>query len=281
MHTGYHSPDVRPKTLGPRSAELLTALHEHRKLIFTLEDVREFTTAPPAAARSLVAKMVRRGLASRLKGGLFALVPFELGRERQYLGNPHLVARALVGGDDYYLSHASAMEIHGMTTQPQLVVYTTSWHSFRGRTIHGMEFKFVLCGKGDFFGVIRHWVDKTEQIAVSDLERTVIDGLKQPAYCGGFSEVAKGFWMRRSDIDVEKLVGYALRLDIGAVIRRLGFLLETSSVDAPQQIERLQRKLTATYHLLDPTLPAEGRRVARWRLRLNVTPDELVASRNT
>ena len=87
--------------------------------------------------------------------------------------------------------------------------------------------------------------------------------------------------MRRSDIDVEKLVGYALRLDIGAVIRRLGFLLETSSVDAPQQIERLQRKLTATYHLLDPTLPAEGRRVARWRLRLNVTPDELVASRNT
>jgi predicted transcriptional regulator of viral defense system len=281
VQSHYNSSLDGTKTLGPRSAELVTALYDHRKPIFTMGDVRDLTGAQPSAACSLVGKMVRRGLATRLKGGLFLLVPFELGRERQYLGNPYLVARALAGGDDYYLSHASAMEIHGMTTQPRLVIYTTSWHSFRGRTILGTEFKFVLCRKSDFFGVIRRWVDKTEQVAVSDLERTVIDGLKQPTYCGGFSEVAKGFWMRRSDVDIEKLVGYALRLDVGAVIRRLGFLLETSSVDAPQQIERLQRKLTATYHLLDPTLPAEGRRVARWRLRLNVTPDELVAARNT
>jgi predicted transcriptional regulator of viral defense system len=39
--------------------------------------------------------------------------------------------------------------------------------------------------------------------------------------------------------------------------------------------------LTATYHLLDPGLSAAGRRLSRWRLRLNVDPDELDAVRGT
>jgi predicted transcriptional regulator of viral defense system len=33
--------------------------------------------------------------------------------------------------------------------------------------------------------------------------------------------------------------------------------------------------LTATYQRLDPLLPAEGVFLSRWRLQLNVTPEEL------
>src|SRR4029077_1416636 len=98
----------------------------------------------------------------------------------------------LADGPDYYLSHASAMDIHGMLTQPQLVVYTTSPRPLRGRTILGTKFRFVRCKRRHLFGVAQHWVDKTEQVPVSDLERTVIDGLKQPGNCGGFSEGATG-----------------------------------------------------------------------------------------
>jgi hypothetical protein len=74
------------------------------------------------------------------------------------------------------------------------------------------------------------------------------------------------------------MVGYALRLGVGAVIRRLGFLLEVSGVDAPKELKRLRSELTASYHLLDPTLPPEGRRVSRWKLRLNVGVDEIQAA---
>lgn len=42
-----------------------------------------------------------------------------------------------------------------------------------------------------------HWIDETEKVVVSDLERTVIDDLKQPEYYARFSEVATGFWKRR------------------------------------------------------------------------------------
>jgi predicted transcriptional regulator of viral defense system len=120
-----------------------------------------------------------------------------------------------------------------------------------------------------------HWTTKSRKVKVSDLERTVIDGLRQSEYCGGFSEVAKGFWMRRQDMDVKTLVEYALMLDIGAVYRRLGYLLELFESAASDQLELLQKKLTATYVLLDPAMPVEGKFLARWRLRLNVSPDEI------
>jgi predicted transcriptional regulator of viral defense system len=83
--------------------------------------------------------------------------------------------------------------------------------------------------------------------------------------------------MRRDAIAVTKLVDYALRLGVGAVVRRLGFLLETFEVDAPAEIERLRTALTATYDPLDPLMPAEGPWNSRWRVRVNVEPEELRA----
>jgi predicted transcriptional regulator of viral defense system len=267
--------NYRFKTLGSQAARLVTALHERERRIFTLAEVAEITGLKEASARSFARKLVDRGVAARLRSGLFILVPFELGREREYLGNPYLVARELIRGKAYYLSHASAMDIHGMLTQPRLVVYVTSPLPQRGRTVLGTEFRFVRCKPSHFFGTTEHWVDKQEKVVVSDLERTVLDGLRQPEYCGGFTEVAKGFWMRRAEMEVKKLVEYALRLDIGAVIRRLGYLLEAYGIDTPEGIERLRSGLTATYLLLDPLLPPEGKFLARWRLRLNVSPEEI------
>jgi predicted transcriptional regulator of viral defense system len=252
-------------------------LHERGRTLFTHADVAAITKLEAKSARNLTAGLVNRGLATRLKPGLFILVPFELGRAREYLGNPYVVARELADTPDYYVSHASAMDLHQMVTQPQLAVYVTSPKAIRPRTVLGTEFRFVRCKAEDVFGVVEHWATKTERVRASDLERTVIDGLKQPEYCGGFTEVAKGYWMRRDAIAVGKLVDYALRLNIGAVIRRLGFLLETFEVDAVAEVERLRTHLTASYMLLDPLLPAEGPYQARWRLRLNVGPDELRA----
>jgi predicted transcriptional regulator of viral defense system len=42
-------------------------------------------------------------------------------------------------------------------------------------------------------------------VNVSDIERAAIDGLHFSAYCGGVTEVAKGLWMRRNDVEPEHL----------------------------------------------------------------------------
>jgi len=270
----YNQP---PKTLGNQAGRLVTELHERGKTIFSYDDVEDITGLSSKSSRSLILRMVNRGVVTRLKAGLFILVPFEMGREREYLGNSFVVARELYGTPDYYISHASAMEIHQMVTQPQLVVYTTTPKCRRPQFVLGTEFRFVRCKVEHFFGYADHWVTKTEKVQVSDLERTIVDGLKQPEYCGGFSEIAKGFWMRREDIDSGKLVDYALKINVGAVIRRLGFLLELFEIKASRELERLRERLTMTYSILDPIMPIEGKFFARWRLQLNVSPEEIEA----
>ena len=269
------------KTLGRRSARLVTGLYARDRRVFRPADVSEVTGLDLRLARDLADRLVERGIATRLRPGLYNLVPFELGDEREHMEHPFVVARELMRGRDYYLSHASAMDAHQMTTQPQLVVYVTSPHQMRGVSILGTEYRFVRCKQDQFFGVESYWGSGHEQVSVSDLERTVVDGLRQPEYCGGITEVAKGLWMRRESVGVERLVGYALRLGVGAVTRRLGYLLEQYDLGLAEQIDRLREALTSTYVLLDPVLPAEGPYLARWRLRLNVSPEEIAAVGST
>ena len=86
-------------------------------------------------------------------------------------------------------------------------------------------------------------------------------------------------WMKRDTLNVERLINYALRLDVGAVLRRLGYLLEHYEMANETTLQPLLNKLSATYQRFDPVLPQEGTFLSRWRLRLNVSPEELDAVR--
>ena len=114
---------------------------------------------------------------------------------------------------------------------------------------------------------------------ISDMERTIIDGLRHPALIGGMTELAKGLWMKRDELKIEQLVDYARRIGVGAVVRRLGYLLEHFGLAEASALEPLRDMLTATYQRLDPLLPAEGAFLSRWRLQLNVTPEEFDTAR--
>ena len=124
---------------------------------------------------------------------------------------------------------------------------------------------------------MKHWVAGGISVEVSDPERTIIDGLAEPHYAGGIPEVAKAIQISRSTLDINRLIEYAKRLKSKAVARRLGYLLELYSLAPAELIEQLRSDLATSTELLDPTLPREGRRVRRWGLRLNVSPEELLA----
>jgi len=269
------------KTVGRQTARLLATLYDRAQSTFTLADAEKITGLSSNLASSLLHKAVGRGLVSRLKPGLFIIVPPELGSSAEYAGNPYLTAVRLAGEAPCFISHASAMEIHRMVTQPQLVVFASSLKRIRSRKLHGNEFRFVLIRPEQYFGIVKHWVTKQQTIDISGLERTVIDGLRQPEYCGGVTEVAKGLWMRHQDMRTAKLVDYALRLRVGAVSRRLGYLLDLYGMAPESELARLRASLTATYAPLDSMLPEEGPHLKRWRLQLNISPRELEAVRAT
>ena len=267
------------KTLGPRAAQLFTELNEQRRTTFALSDVEAITHLSASSARNLVHKAQQRGLVTRLKPGLYNLVPFELGRATEHIGSPYLIAREVAGNAPYYLSHGTALELHRMLTQPNLIIYVSCTRRIRPQTIGGYEYRFVLVTEAQMFGIAKHWVTKEQSVMISDMERTLIDSLRRPDLAGGITEIAKGLWMKRDSLNIERLIEYALHLDVGAVLRRLGYLLERNGMADETTLRPLRNKLSATYQRLDPVLPQEGSFLSRWRLRLNVSPEELDAVR--
>ena len=131
------------KTLGSKAAFLIATLYEEKHSIFRLKDVQKILAIGKPSATNFARKLVNRGIASRLKPGLFILVPFELGKECEYLGEPLLAAREIVGGHGYYFSHGTAMQIHQMLTQPQLIVYASVLKPRRPVHVLGAEFQFI------------------------------------------------------------------------------------------------------------------------------------------
>lgn len=290
MSTEYNSQHAPPrletsphpsKTLGARTSTLWVELNERGKTTFSLRDVEQLTGLRGTSARTLIYKAERRGLITRLRSGLYTLVPFELGRATEYVGDPYVIAREMCAGRSYYLSHATAMELHRMVTQPQFTIYVSSTLRTPPRTVHGHEYRFVTIRPTDFFGLTQVWVTKQQSVTVSDKERTLLDALRQPQYAGGVPEVAKALWISRDGIQIPRLLEYVQRLSSGALRRRLGFLLELYRMASPAQLERLRSKLTSTYDRLDPTLPKSGSFHSRWRLQLNVGIDELQAIPHT
>lgn len=276
------------KSLGPKSAKFVLDLYANNTPIFSLKEASLLTQLHGKALQKFIAPLVKKGVVCRLIQGLYSIVPFELGFAKEYMPNPFVVAREIIqhryknGKAPYYISHASALAIHQMTTQPQFVVYATVTKQIKQKiNVMGTEFHFVTYNKTDLFGFKKFWIDKSEMILVSDIEKTIIDGLKRPEYCGGITEIAKGLWIKRHEISFSKLVDYAEKIKKSVVYRRLGFLLEIYGLNCSNEIDRLQKNLTATYHLLDPTLPNEGKHDSRWRLRINIPKDEFLSTIRT
>lgn len=269
-----------PKSLGPKSARMIASLYDANKLLFTVADAAQITGLHGNALNVFLGRLAKKGIITKLKAGLFNIVPAELGSEQVFISNPALVAKGIVHqkgltDNDYYISYGSAFELHQMVTQPQLSMYCSVTKPLVTENIHGTEIIFILIQKKQIFGIEKFWLNKNEFVYVSDIERSILDGLKNPKHCGGIIEVAKALWIKKDIIDVKKLMNYAFLLDVGVVYRRLGFLLELFQVGDIQTRGLLEKKLTKTYSLLDPNLFEEGKFNSKWKLRLNIKPDEI------
>ncbi len=269
---------VRKPALGPNGADLLVRLSSAHKNIFSIEDAQAITGWGYERTADLLRKLSRKRWLVRLIPGKYLIIPLEAGLEGFPTADRYVIAREVLGSVPYYISHYSAMELHEMTTQPVKTVFVTVRRRRRSRTIAAVEYRFVYASPRSFWGWEDIWATPEEQVRVSDLEKTLLDGAVRPDLCGGIGELGRGLWLRRDDLDERRLVEYAKRLDNKAGSRRLGFLLETHRLGRPETVGMLRAFGRGGYDLLDPTLPDEGPHNPEWRLRVNIDPEELRAS---
>jgi predicted transcriptional regulator of viral defense system len=263
------------KTLGATSAQLLTALAEDNRIIFSIADAQELLGKSYETTIQILRRLTRAGWLVRLTAGRYAIVPLSSGTEATPQLNRYVVAREILDGTPYYISHESAMDIHNMLTRPITRVIVTSPRRLNNRKILDIPYHFVYSPQKAIWGCESNWVTPYDQVITSDLERTILDGLTRSDLCAGISQVAVGLWIRQDDFNWERMGHYAKELGHRAAAQRLGFLLELYNLGTSALIENLQALVSTSYAKLDPLLPDEGTYLARWRLRLNLEAETL------
>jgi len=179
------------------------------------------------------------------------------------------------------ISHWSAMHHHGLTDQvPRRVFVLTTTNASRPR-VRGQKsrkrdkgypagetvFQFVQVKPARYFGIEMVWVGEA-QVMITDPERTLLEGLALPRNCGDFAEVLHAFELRGNNLDLKRIISYALKLDT-AIAKRLGWTLEHQGVD-PARLERLLKFPINGFRKLDPSGPWKGPKNRRWMIQENL-----------
>lgn len=144
--------------------------------------------------------------------------------------------------------------------------------------IAGIKYKFIKIPEYKMFGLANIEINNTN-VRVSDREKTLIDCLDHPEFCGGIIEITKGIWNAREEIDFDKLVNYARKIRNSAVSKRLGYLLEILGLEKKVRANALQELIAKGFSPLDPLLPKKGKTISRWNLIVNISEEEILSWR--
>jgi len=267
---------MKNKHISTQSNELLTYFNSLDKKCFDYTQAQKaLPESKPSAIRELLSDMTKRGLLMRLKEGVYNIIPYEANAET-FMPDWHLIAEHLVNDAKHYIGYYSALQIHNLITQPSLKEQIVVSKQIRPSeiSIKNVPFQFIYHNEKHFFGAKKMWIDSFNKVLCSDLEKTFIDCLFKPDYAGGIVEVAKAIYTSKGKIKYETLLDYIKKFDSQAVIKRLGFLLETLDIKN-NIIDKLQKLKTASYVVLDTELPKTGKRISRWSIQQNLETETI------
>jgi predicted transcriptional regulator of viral defense system len=247
-------------------------LHRRFQGPFSVAESAELFGLDRPRARRLLAHLTARGWLSRVRRDTYITVPLGAERPSEWREDPLVVAaRVFAPG---YLAGWTACEHWDLTEQifRDIQVVTARRLRHRIQEIQGTRFLAKTVSPDRLFGTNAVWRGQS-QIEVSDPSRTVVDLLDDPALGGGIRHVAEVVtaYFGSEHRDDRRLRDYARRLGNRTVWKRLGYLLESLLIDAPDLSEACRESMSSGISLLDPSAGVKGPVLKRWNLRINAT----------
>lgn len=258
--------------LGPIESELIASLSAKGIRVFSVSQASKELHISPGAASDLVLRLERKKKLLRIEKGKYLIIPPEAWKAGEYTEEGVIIASQLI--EPYYVSYWTAISFYGWTEQPSRTVFVAATKIKRPVELRGITIRFVKLRPSRFFGFERQWMGN-QKIMVAEKEKAIVDCLDQPRYAGEIVEVAKGLWNGRADFDFPKMLAYALRMKNGAIIKRLGFLMDVLDIKQPRVRREALKHIAATVVPLDTGHGISGPVNDEWRVRVNVEPSNL------
>ena len=231
------------------------------KNFIVVEEILKNFKGNKDSLRTVLHRLEQKGEIERIEKGKYLIIP--LGAEKgKYTLHEFIIGSTLI--KSYSIAYWSALNYYGLTEQIPTTVFlqTTARKKNQEIKVFGVKYQIIKIKKEKMFGIRKEWIEET-QINITDKEKTIIDCLDKPQYCGGIIEVAKA--LKNNKFNRKKLENYAQSIENSGVLRRLGYLCELLNIKIS-----LPKINTRNYLLLDPTMPEKGPKRAKWRLIINL-----------
>ncbi|MBS3084147.1 hypothetical protein J4423_05055 [Candidatus Pacearchaeota archaeon] len=214
--------------------------------VFTIKDLKLIFKLDSIKAYNIIKALKRKGAIKKEKS-IFTLKgtdQFTVGTSAHYPS---------------YISLWSALNYYGWSDQtPKKILIISTKYAKETR-----QFKYITLKNKRFFGY-----NKIGNIIIAEKEKAIIDSILFPKYAGGIKEICSCLKEAFNELNKEKLIDYALKIDSKAVIRRLGFLLETNNY---KKTAELKKNLGKGYEKLDPSLKKKNKLNKDWLLDINTS----------
>ncbi|MDR2424875.1 MAG: hypothetical protein LBD59_09165 [Prevotellaceae bacterium] len=190
-------------------------LNEFHKLkIFNKKKVVDLT-GDKNAAKEILRRYKKRGFISQVKRDL-------------YVANDLAIATSIaskfeIAGNitpSSYLSYHAALEYYGFAHQVFYDIYVSSREKFSDFNYDGID--YVYCKSSSEVGVLNPPTDSL--VRITDLERTMLDCIDRPEFCGGIEELVQCF-SSITYVRENRLMEYLVIFDKQILYQKTGFVL--------------------------------------------------------
>ena len=252
------------KGLGSAESSILSAFASEGRTIFTIHELTE-KIGSKEKARKMASLLAKKKWLERLSKGAYLILELAAGNKPKWTEDPFYIASKLK--PNYYIGYYTMLNFYGWTEQvPETILVATTTLT-KNKTILGINFEFITFNKKKFFG-FKETNIRGHNIKVSDPEKTIVDALDHPEYCGGIDEVAKA--LTNANIDWTKAIDYAAKMNNGAIFKRMGYLMETMRLNIPNEtIENIHHRITKGYAPLYPGIKSKGKHNTKWNIIIN------------
>jgi len=252
------------KNLTTKQLAFYKTLDEQDIQFFSLDQVEEQYALQYGNMNEVVENLVHKGLLDRVERGKFVRANFfdELA-----------MIRLLV--PDGVLAYWSALNRHGLTEQFPNVIFVQTTKLKESKLYRGVPYQFIKVQPRKMTG-IEESGHSDHAFWITSIEKTILDCLDLPEYSGGFPVVVKA--IATAKLQGSKLIEFSKAIGNLAAMKRLAFILETlGKKGVTPFLKYAAKNLNASYSLLDALGPNEGRFNSNWKLKLNVTEEEIKA----
>jgi predicted transcriptional regulator of viral defense system len=251
------------ENLNRQQIAFMLSLDDYELDIFILDELKYKFKNKFQNINELVENLVHKKILSRIERGKYCRANF----------NDEKVIGCFISNSGA-IAYWSALNAHGLTEQFPNNVFIQTSKPKKNKTIFGTSYKFVKVAPAKITGLLTQGQGNRIYL-ITDIEKTIADCFDLPEHSGGYAELIRAF--NQAKLNSEKMITSCTAINNIAATNRMGFCAELLDKKGLKNFIRYAKhQINKKYNVFDPAGTDNGEFINEWRLRLNISRDEIL-----